>query len=285
LRYKDWTFYPTEKGWISDEVALAWLQHTFIPETSTTPQRPRLLIVDGHGSHETDDFMWNCYYHNIHLLFLPAHTSHVLQPLDVGVFSPLKTAYRREIGNLYIQSDETPIGKRAFLMCYFKARAQGLADRNIRAGWKATGLWPVNEARALASPYVFDKVRQDLTSATPGSDPTPGPEINLGEKRVVLATPEGSRAIRDFLIQAEDYTKKDPVARSLIEKLGKALDKKNYRVAVQESQIQALQARIPDKKLQTRKKVVREDPNEKFAKIEDVIHTRQALQEVETAVE
>ena len=54
----------------------------------------RLLILDGHGSHTTPEFMVECFSNKIWLVFLPAHTSHVLQPLDVGVFSALKRYYR-----------------------------------------------------------------------------------------------------------------------------------------------------------------------------------------------
>ena len=51
-------------------------------------------MLDRHVSHKTDAFQHACYYKNIHLLYLPAHASHVLQPLDVGVFSSLKQAYQ-----------------------------------------------------------------------------------------------------------------------------------------------------------------------------------------------
>ena len=32
---------------------------------------------------------------NIHLICLPAHTSHILQPMDVGVFGPMKATWRK----------------------------------------------------------------------------------------------------------------------------------------------------------------------------------------------
>ncbi len=44
--------------------------------------------------------MWNCFNNNVYLVFLPAHTSHVLQPLDLSVFSPLKQAYRKYLNNI-----------------------------------------------------------------------------------------------------------------------------------------------------------------------------------------
>ena len=77
--YKGWEFTATENGWTTDTTALEWLQKVFIPQTAPRdPSEARLLILDGHGSHETTEFMWECFSHNIHLLFLLVHTSHVL---------------------------------------------------------------------------------------------------------------------------------------------------------------------------------------------------------------
>jgi 4-hydroxybenzoate polyprenyltransferase len=89
--FKDWQFTSTENGWTTDATAVEWLEKVFIPLTDT--KEPRLLILDGHGSHETTNFMFLCYQHNIYLLFLPPHSSHVLQPLDLSVFSSLKSRY------------------------------------------------------------------------------------------------------------------------------------------------------------------------------------------------
>ncbi|OHX00917.1 transposase [Colletotrichum incanum] len=56
--------------------------------------------------------MWQCYTHNAYLLFLPPHTSHVLQPLDQSIFSPVKLAYRKELHNLSQWNDSTIKGRR-----------------------------------------------------------------------------------------------------------------------------------------------------------------------------
>jgi 4-hydroxybenzoate polyprenyltransferase len=110
--YQGWKFDATENGWTSDATALEWLKTVFIPQSAPRdPKEPCLLILDGHGSHETTDFMWECFQNNIHLLFLPPHTSHVLQPLDLSVFSPLKHAYRKRLGALALLNDLTPVGK------------------------------------------------------------------------------------------------------------------------------------------------------------------------------
>ncbi|KAK0368171.1 transposase [Colletotrichum limetticola] len=160
--YDSWKFTATDNGWTTDETALQWLKEVFLPQTKTPPieglsklNQPRLLVLDGHGSHTTTEFMWECYRNNVYLLFLPPHTSHVLQPLDMAVFGPIKSVYRKELGKEDIVDNSTIVGKRYFLSCYQKARLAGLTSSNIRSGWKATGLWPPNMSKPLTNPMVL----------------------------------------------------------------------------------------------------------------------------------
>jgi hypothetical protein len=46
------------------------------------------------------DFMWECKQNNIQPYFLPLHTSHIPQPLDLGCFVPEKQRYQAEAINL-----------------------------------------------------------------------------------------------------------------------------------------------------------------------------------------
>jgi hypothetical protein len=57
--------------------------------------------MDGHGSHITADAIAYCMEHAVYLLVLPPHTSHMLQPLDVSVFSALKRALAAETMQLH----------------------------------------------------------------------------------------------------------------------------------------------------------------------------------------
>ncbi|OHW95256.1 transposase, partial [Colletotrichum incanum] len=115
----------------TNKTAVTWLKRVFLPQTAPSQSgQARLLILDRHGSHITTEFMWQCYINNsvylIHvhitpfhyLLFLPPHTLYVLQPLDQLVFSPVKSAYRKELGYLSQWNDSTIIGKRNFTSCY-----------------------------------------------------------------------------------------------------------------------------------------------------------------------
>ena len=49
--------------------------------------------------------------------------------------------------------------KRGFLECYSKIRQRGLNEKNVLAGWKVTGLWPINRTKPLISRLVFDTAK------------------------------------------------------------------------------------------------------------------------------
>ena len=73
----------------------------------------RLLVLDGHGSHLTLDFFTFCLAHNIHPLCLPAHSTHLLQPLDVDLSRPLEGRYSDEL-NLWFRKGGSNIKKDQF---------------------------------------------------------------------------------------------------------------------------------------------------------------------------
>ncbi|KAF8789388.1 hypothetical protein HNY73_007328 [Argiope bruennichi] len=79
----------TESGWMQDSVFESWMD-PFIKYTENL-QKPVLLIYDGHESHMTYGTVKKATDNNIIILCLPPHTSHALQPLDIRVFSPLKS--------------------------------------------------------------------------------------------------------------------------------------------------------------------------------------------------
>ena len=90
-----WHFACSKSGYTDSVISLYWLQHVFDPQTKARANgKPRILISDGFGTHESLEALTFCFENNIVLCRLPSHTSHRLQPCDIGVFGPLKTAYR-----------------------------------------------------------------------------------------------------------------------------------------------------------------------------------------------
>jgi len=121
----------------------------FDPQTKDRAnQKPRVLICDGFETHESLKIMEYCFENNILLCRIPSHTSHKFQPCDVGVFGPLKAAYREQVERLYRGGANT-VGKQHFTSLYSRARRQALTPRNIKSGWSKTGLYPFYPDRVL----------------------------------------------------------------------------------------------------------------------------------------
>jgi hypothetical protein len=112
-----WRTGVSNNGWTTNEIAMDWIRHF---EEYTFRRKlggHRLLILDGHESHHSDEFEEYCKEHNIITLCMPPHSSHILQPLDVGCFGPLKKSYGRQIEHLMRQQC-THITKEDFIPAF-----------------------------------------------------------------------------------------------------------------------------------------------------------------------
>jgi hypothetical protein len=89
-----------------------------------------------------------CSGNHIILCRMPSHTSHKLQPCDVGVFAPLKSAYRDEAERLCREGGNI-IGKEHFTTLYSSSRDKASSKGNITRAWAASGLFPLNRNRVL----------------------------------------------------------------------------------------------------------------------------------------
>jgi hypothetical protein len=164
----DWTIAVSDNGWTTDKLGLEWVKHFNRHTETCTIGAWRLLILDGHRSHATPDFDQFCTDNKIITLCMPAHTSHLLQPLDVSCFSPLKTLYGHEVAELARQS-VYHVDKLDFLWIYKKIRGQALSDANARAGFQATGLIPFSPERVLSSLTVVRTPSPPQTEADSGA--------------------------------------------------------------------------------------------------------------------
>jgi hypothetical protein len=161
---RDWRIEVSTNGWTTDEIGLRWLEKHFIPHTNSRVRgRFRLLIVDGHGSHLTPLFDRMCADNDIIPLCMPSHSSHLLQPLDVGCFAPLKKAYSRFVSDL-ARRGYNHIDKHDFLMDYQRARLEAFQSATIQNSFAASGLVPVDAERVLNKLNISLRTPSPLSS-------------------------------------------------------------------------------------------------------------------------
>ena len=144
-----WVLKPTPNGWTDNETGVDWIKH-FDKHTKTrTKGRYRMLVLDGHESHRSVPFEAFCKDHDIIPLCLPPHSSHLTQPLNVGVFGPLKRAYGKEI-NFLARANITHIDKPEFLVAFQTAYKAAITAANLAGGYRGSGLIPFNPEAVLS---------------------------------------------------------------------------------------------------------------------------------------
>jgi hypothetical protein len=136
-----WRIGVSSNGWTTNDIGVAWLRHFVEQIKGRRVGSHVLLILDGHESHKSLAFQKICEENRIITLCMPPHSSHILQPLDVGCFAPLKRAYSKEIRVLALDHIGR-IDKKAFIATLGKVFDKAFSKANIVSSFKATGLVP-----------------------------------------------------------------------------------------------------------------------------------------------
>ncbi|EGU83431.1 hypothetical protein FOXB_06053 [Fusarium oxysporum f. sp. conglutinans Fo5176] len=191
----DWVIATSQNGWTDNKLGLEWLKHFDRSTTKGTNSRYRLLILDGHESHHSADFEIYCEENKIITLCMPPHSSHLLQPLDVGCFGSLKKAYGQEIEHL-IRRSITHISKTEFFPAFYAAFQATMTEENIKGGFRGAGLVPFDPESVvskldvqLRTPTPAEEVAELLTpwvSKTPKTVLEAGYQSEYLERRIRL---------------------------------------------------------------------------------------------------
>jgi hypothetical protein len=276
-----WHFTCTKKGYTNNEINLYWIKNVFEPLTRAMANgKPRILISDGLASHECLKVMTFCYEHNIILCRLPSHTSHKLQPCDVAVFGPLKTAYREQVERLFRGGAGT-IGKQHFTLLYSRARSTAMTARNIRSAWSKAGLVPFNPQRVLRTleaPPLQPEPLCALTSVPPGS-------ASVHERPMTLKTPtsaDGLARMRDTIDEVLSAMSDDK-SRLHMQKLYNAAEQSLTNCALLTDENKSLVEQNCEKKARQAVRATIPGPG-KIMTYEDIVRARRAQEEKEAGV-
>ena len=243
-----WAFSP--KGWTDSELAKDWLRQVFIPKT-LKQGRHSILILDNQDSHITGEFQYLCFENNIHTLFLPAHASHKLQPLNVGPFSPLSKKYSHLL-SAYTPTGLATLNRASFTQIYIQARTESFTERNIRAGWKRAGLMPLNRQRLLDEPQV-----RDFGRTTPETQPPP---VHEGPNHV-LATP---KKLEDFeALRRTVSSKLSPLSRRHLEKLEHSAVQEHTQAVIVQNELKQVRQLAVDTEVRKRSKRIQKGVNQR----------------------
>ena len=168
-------FGKSDKGWMTRELFYGWLANHFI--LCIPPGRPVILLVDGHSTHIDIEISKFCDKNGVLLYCLPAHSSHITQPLDVGFYGPLKQAWKKAAVKYSSNNIGKSVTKQTFSRV-FKGAWENTVKASTINSFRTAGIFPVD----------FSAIRQEkLAPATVYTTET-APE--LGHVSEVATKPE-----------------------------------------------------------------------------------------------
>ncbi|XP_067648890.1 uncharacterized protein [Haliotis asinina] len=172
-----------------------YLEHHFGEVVQGRDSNKKILILyDGQKSHISLPPIDWAKDHNILLFILPAHTSRVLQPLDVGCVGPFE-----KISNEYhkfMRSNAcTGIDRYSVSDLACKAFGKALSSDNLSSSFRKSGIYPFDPLAVGQSAFIPAKVlkraavRTQLTSDVPDlqevtTSPSPSTLFNSREEAV-----------------------------------------------------------------------------------------------------
>ena len=134
----------TENGWTDGSLALDWIQKDFEPQMrEKAAGQTHVLIMDGHSSHYTADFLEFCLANNIEVYGYSPHCTHALQGLNVVCFAKMKECWKEEI-NAFKAIHKHGVNKEDFYEVWGRAYLKVFTKENVKLAFAATGIWPFN---------------------------------------------------------------------------------------------------------------------------------------------
>lgn len=169
----------TDNGWMDSQLFCDWLTSVFIPAVDERQvKRPLLLLVDGHSTHITLQASDICLANGIVLYCLLEHASHVMQPLDLRLFSVLKESYKQSVRQWQVDNIGQMVTKRNFAPIFKRAWEKSTTTDVAVKGFRDAGLYPLNpdvvtQSIKLEPSKVFHQPPNPATSPSHATSPNP----------------------------------------------------------------------------------------------------------------
>lgn len=139
----------SKSGWFDQPIFEDWFMKTALPYLQGL-DGTKALIGDNLASHISLTVVQKCEQNGIKFILLPPNSTHLTQPLDVCCFRPVKETWRRLL-NVWKKKNAGPIRKDMFprLLNSTLQKLDSKNAENIKAGFKATGLVPLDREAVL----------------------------------------------------------------------------------------------------------------------------------------
>ena len=146
-----------KSGWMTAELFPDVLKH-IVTYTNCSSEHKILLLVDNHESHLSVEAIRFCKANGIVLLSFPPHTTHRMQPLDVGIYGPFKTYIATAFNDWMLAHPGQAITIRNISSLSNKAYENAFSMKNIKNAFQKTGLWPLDRLAFTEADFIGSSV-------------------------------------------------------------------------------------------------------------------------------
>lgn len=131
----------SENGWTDQDIAVNYLSRFNEQTEEKAGGRIRILLLDGHSSHDSLRLVDSAREKNIKILAYPSHTTHILQGLDVTCFAQLKKKFAEKIHKFKENSNLT-LTHKYFLRTFGPAFLEAFTPKTVRTAFSVTRIYP-----------------------------------------------------------------------------------------------------------------------------------------------
>lgn len=122
------------------------------------PARPLLLLLDGHSSHYQSELLRIAAAERVVLFCLPPHTTHLLQPLDNGVFGSVKRNWDEACHLFCSKNPGKVVNRYNVSQVFHTAWMRSMSMGNVVSSFRATGVFPPNRSVVLSQLHAQSHV-------------------------------------------------------------------------------------------------------------------------------
>ncbi|XP_052219882.1 uncharacterized protein LOC127837083 isoform X2 [Dreissena polymorpha] len=151
----------TKKGWMDVDTFSKFIDHF---DKFAGTDRPVVLLMDSVSSHVDHSVFMKAIARGIELYRLVPNATHLMQPLDKGVFGPLKSRWHMVSRKYMRENPGKCIGKEVFAQKLTEAYLQFYKPITVINSFKSSGIYPVD-----SSVITSEMLKPALTFSGPES--------------------------------------------------------------------------------------------------------------------
>ena len=150
--HKGTVYQCTKSGWFDSNTFEQWFMEVVLEYVRKNPGR-YVLFGDNLASHFNVDVVRVAEENDIHFVMLPPNSTHILQPLDVAVFSSLKQSWRVILDEWKREVRTEGAFNKQFFPLLLKRlinSQESCMQKNLQSGFRACGIHPLQRSEPLS---------------------------------------------------------------------------------------------------------------------------------------